>query len=233
MKRTILASLAGLLVAGCVVAPAPAPGPGAVRQPQPVVGRMTVSDLRAVAARVEPVAESTCRQRTRGLNCDFRIVVDPNANAPANAYQTLDKTGRPIIGFTQALVKRALNRDELAFVLGHEAAHHIEGHIPQVQQRAVEGAILGTIIGTLAGFDQQGVEMAQQIGGGVGARRFAKSFELEADRLGTVITARSGYNPVNGAEFFNRIPDPGDRFLGTHPPNADRLATVRRTAAGL
>jgi len=56
---------------------------------------------------------------------------------------------------------------------------------------------------------------------------------LEADRLGTVITARAGFNPVRGAEFFNRIPDPGNRFLGTHPPNAARMEIVRRTAAGL
>ncbi|HAB36898.1 MAG TPA: peptidase M48, partial [Rhodobacteraceae bacterium] len=33
--------------------------------------------------------------------------------------------------------------------------------------------------------------------------------------------------------FFNRIPDPGNRFLGTHPPNSQRIATVERTAAGL
>ncbi|MEL6518654.1 MAG: M48 family metalloprotease, partial [Pseudomonadota bacterium] len=83
------------------------------------------------------------------------------------------------------------------------------------------------------GLDAAGVETAQRIGGTVGARRFAKDFELEADALGTRIAAAAGYDPVRGAEFFNRIPDPGDQFLGTHPPNADRMATVRRVAAGL
>ncbi|MFT5342626.1 MAG: putative Zn-dependent protease, partial [Paracoccaceae bacterium] len=58
-------------------------------------------------------------------------------------------------------------------------------------------------------------------------------FELEADQLGTVITYYAGYNPLVGAQFFAHIPDPGDRFLGTHPPNAARLATVRRTSAQL
>jgi Zn-dependent protease with chaperone function len=38
---------------------------------------------------------------------------------------------------------------------------------------------------------------------------------------------------VRGAEYFNRVPDPGNRFLGTHPPNADRIRVVRQTAAGL
>jgi predicted Zn-dependent protease len=67
----------------------------------------------------------------------------------------------------------------------------------------------------------------------VGARSYSKNFELEADALGTVITHNAGYNPVRGAEFFSQLPDPGNRFLGTHPPNAQRIETVRRVAAGL
>ena len=51
--------------------------------------------------------------------------------------------------------------------------------------------------------------------------------------MGAVIAHKAGYDPVLGAEFFNRIPDPGDRFLGTHPPNAERIRTVRRVAATL
>ncbi|MGB0799102.1 MAG: peptidase M48, partial [Planktomarina sp.] len=30
-----------------------------------------------------------------------------------------------------------------------------------------------------------------------------------------------------GAAYFTRIPDPGNRFLGTHPPNGARITTVR------
>ena len=71
------------------------------------------------------------------------------------------------------------------------------------------------------------------MGAVVGVRTYSKDFELEADRLGTIITARAGYDPVLGSAFFNRIPDPGDRFLGTHPANADRVRIVRETAAGL
>ena len=70
-----------------------------------------------------------------------------------------------------------------------------------------------------------------EIGAVVGARSYSKEFELEADALGTVIAARAGFDPVRGAEFFLRIPDPGNRFLGTHPANAERIATVRRAAA--
>ena len=89
------------------------------------------------------------------------------------------------------------------------------------------------IFSGLASITGADVTSAQRIGAQVGARSYSKDFELEADALGTVIAARSGYDPVRGSQFFNRIPDPGDRFLGTHPPNAQRIEVVRRTAAGL
>ena len=167
------------------------------------------------------------------MNCNFNIVVDDRPGQPANAFQTLDKNGRPIVAFTLALIAEARNEDELAFVLGHETAHHIAGHISRQQQNAVAGAVVAGGLAVLLGGDSSAIEAAQRTGAQVGARSYSKNFELEADALGTVITARAGYDPVRGAQFFARIPDPGDRFLGTHPPNASRLDTVRRTAAGL
>jgi predicted Zn-dependent protease len=182
---------------------------------------------------VEPVAERECRARTSGVNCDFNIAVDDRPDQPANAYQTLDKQGRPVIFFTLGLIADARNADELAFVLGHEAAHHIAGHINRQQQNAVAGAVIFAGLATLSGGSAEAVQNAQRLGAEVGARRYSKDFELEADALGTIITARAGYDPLRGAEFFTRIPDPGDKFLGTHPPNAARIEVVRRTVAGL
>lgn len=186
-----------------------------------------------VVADVEPVAEAECRRRTKGVNCDFKIVVDSRPGIPPNAFQTLDENKRPIIVFTVSLLEEARNADEIAFVLGHETAHHIRGHIARQQQNAVQGAVILAGIATLGGASPAEVRKAAETGAAVGARSFSKEFELEADSLGTIISARAGYSPLKGAQFFNRIPDPGDQFLGTHPPNADRLATVRREAARL
>lgn len=200
----------------------------------PVVSRSQANaNFRAVVSRMEPITERECRRRTEGVNCDFQIVVDDRANIPPNAFQTLDRNGRPIIGFTASLIRDARNQDELALIFGHEAAHHIEGHIAKSQQSAVGGAIAGAVLASVLGLDASAGQVVTDLGGTVGARRFSKSFELQADALGTVLSARSGYDPVRGASFFNRIPDPGDQFLGTHPPNAERVAIIRRTAAGL
>ncbi len=232
-------SLVGLVaLVGCVdvveQGPVSQPAPQATSRPKATTPtRAQVNQFISVVQRVEPVAERECRARSPRANCDFRIVVDDRPGQPPNAYQTLDRNGQPILAFTLPLIAQVRNQDELAFVMGHEAAHHISGHIPRQQQNAAAGAILLGGLAAITGASQTIVDQAVDIGAGVGARSYSKNFELEADALGTVITHNAGYNPVRGAEFFSQLPDPGNRFLGTHPPNAQRVETVRRVAAGL
>ena len=95
-----------------------------------------------VVGTVEPVAERECRRRAPGSNCDFQIVVDDRKGMPPNAYQTLDKAGRPVIAFTLAMIAEARNADELAFVMSHETAHHIAGHIRRQEENAAAGAVI-------------------------------------------------------------------------------------------
>jgi Zn-dependent protease with chaperone function len=191
--------------------------------------QQAVQNFAAVIARVEPLAEAECRRQAWAQNCDFQIGVDMDMASPPNAYQMLGENGRPQIIFTISLIAEARNSDELAFVLGHEAAHHIEGHLAQSEQEAINGAILGGIFASATGADRTTVERAQQFGARVGALRFSKAHELEADRLGTMIAYRAGYDPVLGAQFFSRLPDPGDGFLNSHPANAERQAIVAQT----
>jgi predicted Zn-dependent protease len=243
--RSVLAALF-VALAGCTISagpppqstgsvlqplPGPSPIPAPAEVPNRITSRNAAENFIVVVRRVEPVAEQLCRERTPRANCDFLVAVDDRPGQPPNAFQTIDRNGRPVIGFTLALLADARNQDELAFVFGHEAAHHIAGHIPLAQRSATEGALVGGLLATLGGLDPQSVDAVSQLGATVGARRYSKEFELEADALGTVIAARAGYDPLQGAAFFNRIPDPGDRFLGSHPPNAERLRVVQTTAA--
>lgn len=138
-----------------------------------------------------------------------------------------------MLAFNLALIRDAQNADELAFVMGHEASHHILGHLDRVQEDAAIGAIIFSGIAAMTGADEASVRSAEEFGASVGARTFTKNYELEADELGTVITMRAGFDPIRGARFFERLPDPGNRFLGTHPPNAARIDAVRRTVAAV
>ncbi|MEL7253737.1 MAG: M48 family metallopeptidase [Pseudomonadota bacterium] len=224
--------IGAMVLSGCV-ATTQAPRGDQPAQDFPKPTSADIARFQQVVARAEPVAERICRAELPGGNCDFLIQLDERPGRPPNAFQTLDKNGRPILAFNLALLASVRNEDELAFVFSHEAAHHIAGHIPKTQQTAATGAILLGGLAAIVGAGSSTVQSAADLGAGVGARTYSKDFELEADALGTIIAKRAGYNPVRGAEFFNQIPDPGDVFLGTHPPNAERIETVRRTAAAL
>ncbi len=232
--RAAFLALGALLLSGCV---ATMPPPAVPAEPPLLSGdrqtpRAAAETFLQVVTLVEPVAEAQCRARREVPNCDFRIVVDDRPGLPPNAFQTVDRQGRPIVGFTLALIADARNADELAFVMGHEAAHHIAGHIPKRADQAMSGALLAGVLAQASGLSADEVRAAQNMGAEVAARSYSKDFELEADALGAEIALIAGFDPVRGAAFFDRLPDPGDKFLGSHPPNADRkavvLATVRR-----
>lgn len=201
-------------------------------QDVPSTPRGMATNFAAVIRSMEPAIERECLQRrTRPINCDYQFVVDDRPGLDINAFQTLDSNGRPIIGFTLALIAAARNADELAFVVGHEASHHILNHIDQRSGAASAGAVILSGIVAASGADPATVRAAQQMGAQVGARYYSRDWELQADYLGAILAMNAGYDPMRGAEFFARIPDPGDKILGTHPSNAQRQAQVARAVA--
>ncbi len=234
MRIPLIAALV-LSLGGCVT-PLPDPTPQTVVAvaPAPASAERTaaLTFLQVIAA-VEPVAEQVCRSRAAVRTCDFRIVVDDRPGQPPNAFQTVDSRGRPVVGFTLALIADARNADELAFVLGHEAAHHIAGHIPRRQEQAMTGALLAGVLAQVNGLTAEEVRAAQNMGAEIAARSYSREFELEADALGAEIALLAGFDPLRGSGFFDRLPDPGDRFLGTHPQNAERKALVATTVRRL
>ena len=236
MIRYLSIPLFAVSLSACVSTPSPepaTPSQPSVPAPTSANAEQAARQFVKVVQTVEPVAEAECRARTTDLNCDFNIVVDDRPGQAPNAFQTLDKNGRPVLAFNIPLIATVRNADELAFVMGHEAAHHIEEHLARQQVNATAGALIFGGLAAITGGGEQIVQTAQQVGATVGARGYSKDFELEADRLGTLISHKAGYDPVRGAAFFTRIPDPGNTFLGTHPPNASRIDTVREAAAKL
>ena len=226
MRLPLVAALT-LTLGGCVASyPAAPPAPIPAPPGSPQAAAQTF--LQVVAA-VEPVAEDICRTQGAVRTCDFRIVVDDRPGQPPNAFQTLDSRGRPVLGFTLALIADAQNADELAFVMGHEAAHHIAGHIARREDQAVAGALVAGVLAQAGGLSPDEVRAAQDLGAEVAARTYSQEFELEADAMGAQIAFIAGFDPVLGTGFFDRLPDPGDRFLGSHPPNAERKAVVAAT----
>lgn len=228
-RALALWAVAVVLGACGATSPAPSPSP-ASQQPPARATQANIAAYEAVTARVEPVAESVCRSFHADkppLFCDFHITLINDPSQPPNAYQTVDKNGRPILAFNINMIKSIRNDDEIAFILGHEAGHQIATHLIQTRQNATIGGILGGILVAAAGGDAQA---GVNLGTDLGVRTYSKSFELEADVIGTHIAARAGYDPASGAKVFERTGG-GGGFLSTHPPSPERIETVNRTWA--
>ena len=229
-----------LVLAGCVAVPV-APPQGELPTERPIAPpapdtargpQATAKAFISVISRMEPAVERECMaRRTQPINCDFQFVVDDRSGLEPNAFQTVDAQGRPIIGFTLSLIGEARNADELAFVVGHEASHHILGHISRKTSAASMGAVILGGLASAYGGNADAIKSAQDFGAQFGSRYYSKDWELEADYLGAIITLNAGFDPQHGALFFARIPDPGDKVLGTHPSRAARMAQVARAVA--
>ncbi|MEM7439379.1 MAG: M48 family metalloprotease [Pseudomonadota bacterium] len=193
-------------------------------------GASGLTAYRRVTARMEPVAERICRDihpRAPRKFCDFQVKVINDPRQPPNAFQSIGRDGRPIIAFNINMLRTIRNDHEIAFIFGHEAGHQIARHIEQTQSNAVAGALIGAILVAAGGGDASvGVDIGSQIGG----RSYSKKFELEADRLGAYIADRGGYDPAIGAKSFDRTRG-SSALLATHPPSAQRKATVSATVA--
>lgn len=225
-----------LALAGCATTVAPPPQ---APTPQAPATRATGSGIstatfQRVASRVGPVAVRLCRQENPqrpARYCDFRIAVDRSDRGSANAYQTILDDGRPLLAFNPAMLRALRNQDEVAFILGHEAAHQIRNHLSRRSTNASLGAlILGGVIAGIGG-SQTAVMDAANIGGSIGARAYSKDHEIEADIIGAYVSAIAGFNPERGARTFARIARGSDALLSTHPPAAAREAAVARTVA--
>jgi predicted Zn-dependent protease len=242
MPKLVAAVLVALALAGCGTAydvvpagPGPVAAPPAAAAPARRPPAEGLADYRVAAARIEAAAQAMCReaQPTRPAtfcDFDFRLIDDPRIGP--NAFQTLRRDGRPVVAMTVQLVAVTGNADEIAFVLGHEAGHHIADHIAKTRTQAVTGALVLGTIASLGNASDATVRDMMDIGAAIGGRAYSQTFELEADVLGAFIAARAGYDPERGALIFARPAlAGGGGLLSTHPASAQRQATVAATAA--
>jgi len=224
-----LALIAGLGLVGCVevttTKPAPRPQTPSVT-PATGIANAKLASLDRVLEKIAPVSFRTC-ERSRGKKpanfCDFQYVIDDNVKQPANAFQAIDKRGRPVIVFNIALIKQLRNDHEIAFILAHEAGHQIARHLERRQKSQVIGAVLGGVLAGVSGANPvQGILSGAQDG----ALVFSKSHELEADEIGTYIAHWAGYNPSIGVKSLNLFPKvPRGRNV-THPASPERIQRV-------
>ncbi len=158
-----------------------------------------------------------------------------------NAYAA---PGRIIL--SQRMVSFCLNDDELALVVGHELAHHVQGHLVRGAGHQVLGELLGEAVTAFTTLSPRQILQwrysrvspeIRNVAGRAVISVFSQDDEREADAYGLWYAYQAGYDLDKALAFWERLAavkyhDPFARnyFLNNHPPPLERLARLKRIA---
>jgi Zn-dependent protease with chaperone function len=155
----------------------------------------------------------------------FTLINEPSINAFA-------LPGGPIF-IHSGLITAAETEGQLAGVLGHEIGHVVLRHGTNQASKATL-IQLPAVLGGMAVGNEGMLGQLAQLGLGIGVNgllmKYSRDAERQADAIGTQILAGAGYNPVEMANFFEKLASQGgDRpplFFSTHPYPEDRMERV-------
>ena len=186
--------------------------------------------LTPIATQVAKAAGQLCVEM-RGVRakCSYAVLIDGDKKG-LNAYAD----GKNVV-LHPAMIDFAKNDTHLAFIIAHEFAHNIMGHIAAQQKNVAVGGILGTIVDAAAqsqGFNTGGA--AGKLGAQQALLKYSPDFEGEADYIGLYILARTGYAIEDAPNFWRQmsIAEPRSIYVTTtHPNNPSRTIEMEKTVA--
>lgn len=188
-----------------------------------LAGRLT-----PIAARISRAAGSMCRDLYgNSRDCQFNVVLDPSEHG-LNAHAD----GQQVVIYP-AMIDFARNDNHLAFVLSHEFAHNIMGHVAAQQNNVTIGALLGAVADVAAGAAGANTQGTfSKVGAQTGMLRYSPAFEHEADYVGLYILARAGYQIEQAPDFWRMMSQaqPDAVYVsGSHPNNPARTIAMGKT----
>jgi predicted Zn-dependent protease len=167
--------------------------------------------------------------REKRLPFTIRVTAEREPNA-------LALPGGPIFVSWPLLELCQGQRDEIAFVLGHEMGHIVRRH---TLDRIVKDAALSLLLRQCASRHAAGVWL-NQAGKTLLSRAFSRDDELEADAFAEALVRTAGGDPLAGASLLEKLAmlTAGQRgglvgsYLATHPSPAERVANLRTNKRG-
>lgn len=165
--------------------------------------------------------------------------------------------GANSINFNREILKYIDNKDEMAFLVSREVAHHFAGHLDRQAKDAAETNTAGQYAGSLLfrtlflGLAQgvihannqdysEGANNARnKILAEMGNTSFSDKEEQEADYIGTYLMVNAGYDVIKGRKFLEKMaalnPENGSSerikagYFDTHEYGHVRLARIEVT----
>ena len=177
--------------------------------------------LRFIAERIIPYTPE-CNERARSWQWEVNLIGSRSINA-------FCMPGGKIAFYYGILSELQLDDDEVAMIMGHEAAHALLEHArEQMGKNAVTNGAL-RLGAALFGLGQVG-DIAAQMGSKLLSLKYSRDDETEADGLGLVMASRAGYDPRKGVTLWQKMM--GNRggsppaMLSTHPAGPARIADI-------
>ncbi len=191
------------------------------------------ADVQARLARIgRPLALAADRP---DLKWTFTVLDSPELNA------FVLPNGR--VGFFKGLLDLARSDDEVGSVLGHEIGHILARH-PAERVSHQLAAQAGVTLAQLVMSNTDSAQYADEVGAalGLGAQfgvilPYARSHELEADRIGVGLMRKAGMDPAAAVTFWERMSRAarGDNkppeVLSTHPADGRRIEELKAAVA--
>ena len=179
--------------------------------------------VQKIGARIATAAKQRHPEIANTMVWEWTVIDDPKM---VNAWMLPGGYGAVYTG----LVNFVQSDDELAVVMGHEAAHAIARH---GGERMTHGAA-AQLGANAAGVATNSEAVAQ--GAAIGLQAglllpYSRKHESEADELGLYIAAQAGYDPRSAITLWRRMQSQGGakiEFLSTHPSEDTRIELLQQ-----
>jgi predicted Zn-dependent protease len=177
--------------------------------------------LRFIAGRIIPFTPE-CNERARNWRWEVNLIGSRQINA-------FCMPGGKIAFYFGILSELQLDDDEVAMIMGHEAAHALLEHAREQMGKNFATTGVLRLGAALFGLGQLG-DVAAQVSSQLLALKFSRDDETQADQLGLIMAARAGYDPRKGVSLWQKMMraggGQGPGFLSTHPSGPDRIGEI-------
>ncbi len=178
--------------------------------------------LRAIAQRIIPHTYEW-NDRARQWKWEVNLIGSKEINA-------FCMPGGKIAFYYGILQQLQLNDDEVAMIMGHEAAHALREHARERMGKTAATRIGAGMVSALLGLGNTG-DTLLNMGSQLLTLKFSREDESEADLIGIELAARAGYDPAAGVTLWQKMAEASKgappQFISTHPSGPTRIRDIQ------
>ena len=184
---------------------------------------------RIAAATEQYLKQNGLADEVKNFSWEFNLVKDNQINA-------FCMPGGKIVVY-EGLMKLVSSDDELAVVIGHEAAHAVAKHSNERMSQQILAQYGAQILNQSLSQKSAAMQTIAKQVYGVGAQYgvmlpFSRKHESEADYMGLIFMRMAGYNPDVAVKFWQKmsagttakVPE----LMSTHPSDSRRINDIQK-----